>query len=59
MIALTARDMAAGIREKKFSSGELVAAHVAQIEATSPAINAVALAKAVEDATGGWQPPEI
>ena len=76
LIALSARDMAAGIREKKFSSEELVAAHIAQIEATSPAINAVvamradealdearaadaALAKVIEDATGGWQPPEI
>lgn len=41
MIALTAREMAAGLRAKEFSSEELVAAHIAQIEATSPKINAV------------------
>jgi amidase len=40
--------MAAGVREKKFSSEELVAAHIAQIEATSPAINAVVAMRADE-----------
>lgn len=48
MIALTAREMAAGLRARDFSSEELVTAHIVQIEATSPKINAVVAMRAEE-----------
>ncbi len=48
LIALSARDMAAGIRDKKFSSEELVAAHIARNEAFNPKINAVVAMRAEE-----------
>lgn len=48
MIALSAAEMAAGFRARAFSSEELVGAHIARIEATSPVINAVVAMRAEE-----------
>lgn len=46
LVALTTLEMAAGLAGKEFSSEELVTAHIARIEATSPKINAVVAMRA-------------